>query len=84
MVEMTSPTSPSATHKWTIFVDEVSSSTGSREDIILKNDEGVLIKVSLMLSFSTSNHQAEYETSLARLRLAEDLGAEEVKIFTYS
>ena len=82
---MTSPTSPtSGAHKWTIFVDGASSSTGSERDIILKSEEGTMINVSLTLSFPTLNKQAEYEVFLAGLRLAEDLGVEEVRIFTDS
>ncbi|GAU19534.1 hypothetical protein TSUD_303470 [Trifolium subterraneum] len=46
--------------------------------------DGVLIEVSLGLSFPTTNNQAEYEAFLAGLRLAEDMGAEEIKIFTDS
>ena len=49
--------------------------------IILENEEGTRVEVSLALAFPTSNNQAEYEAFLAGLRLAEDLGAEEVKIF---
>jgi ribonuclease HI len=44
----------------------------------------VLVEVSLELSFQTTNNQAEYEAFLAGLRLAEDIGAEEVKIYTDS
>jgi hypothetical protein len=36
------------------------------------------------LSSPTSNNQAEYEAFLAGLRLAEDVGAKEVKIYTDS
>ncbi|GAU38515.1 hypothetical protein TSUD_396320 [Trifolium subterraneum] len=52
--------------------------------IILENGDGVLIEVSLGLSFPTTNNQAEYEAFLAGLRLAEDMGADEIKIFTDS
>ncbi|GAU27038.1 hypothetical protein TSUD_314000 [Trifolium subterraneum] len=41
-------------------------------------------EVSLGLSFPTTNNQAEYEAFLAGLRLAEDIGAEEIRIFTDS
>ncbi|GAU41009.1 hypothetical protein TSUD_178480 [Trifolium subterraneum] len=71
-------------NKWTIFVDGSSNSQGSGADIILENGDGVLIEVSLRLSFPTTNNQAEYEAFLAGLRLAEDMGAEEIKIFTDS
>ncbi|GAU35623.1 hypothetical protein TSUD_30400 [Trifolium subterraneum] len=76
----TSPTSEK--NKWTIFVDGSSNSQGSGVGIILENGDGVLIEVSLGLSFPTTNNQAEYIVFLAGLRLAEDMGAEEIKIFT--
>ncbi|GAU45099.1 hypothetical protein TSUD_183060 [Trifolium subterraneum] len=71
-------------NKWTIFVDGSSNSQGSGAGIILENGDGVLIEVSLGLSFPTKNNQAEYEAFLAGLRLAEDMGAEEIKIYTDS
>ncbi|GAU46144.1 hypothetical protein TSUD_401460 [Trifolium subterraneum] len=83
VAEMTTSTT-SEKNKWTIFVDGSSNSQGSGADIILENGDGVLIEVSLGLSFPTTNNQAEYEVFLAGLRLAEDMGAEEIKIFTDS
>ncbi|XP_058724210.1 uncharacterized protein LOC131595762 [Vicia villosa] len=71
-------------NKWTIYVDGASSHAGSGAGIILENDEGLVIEVSLVLSFATSNNQAEYEALLAGLRLAEDVGAREVMIYTDS
>lgn len=69
---------------WTIFIDGASSSSGSRAGIILKNGERLIIKVSLILSFPTSNNQAEYRAFLVGLRLVEYLGAREVTIYTDS
>ncbi|CAJ2636298.1 unnamed protein product [Trifolium pratense] len=85
VAEMTSssPTVDGA-DKWTIFVDGASSATGAGAGIILENENGLLIEVSLALSFPTSNNQAEYEAFLAGLRLAEDLRAKEIKIYTDS
>ncbi|CAJ2663960.1 unnamed protein product [Trifolium pratense] len=85
VAEMTSssPTVDGA-DKWTIFVDGASSATGAGAGIILENENDLLIEVSLALSFPTSNNQAEYEAFLAGLRLAEDLQAKEIKIYTDS
>ncbi|CAJ2669315.1 unnamed protein product [Trifolium pratense] len=85
VAEMTSssPTVDGA-DKWTIFVDGASSATGAGAGIILENENGLLIEVSLALSFPTSNNQAEYEAFLAGLRLAEDVQAKEIKIYTDS
>ncbi|GAU47361.1 hypothetical protein TSUD_403640 [Trifolium subterraneum] len=83
LAEMTTSTT-SEKNKWTIFVDGSSNSQGSGAGIILENGDGVLIEVPLGLSFPTTNNQAEYKAFLAGLRLAEDMGAEEIKIFTDS
>jgi hypothetical protein len=80
VAEMAIPAlSNSEANKWTIFVDGASSSTGAGAGIILENEAETIIEVSLTLSFPTSNNQAEYEAFLAGLRLAEDVGAKEVK-----
>ncbi|XP_050920524.1 uncharacterized protein LOC127138172 [Lathyrus oleraceus] len=81
VAEMTHcPTPAESAHKWTIFVDGASSTSGSGAGIILENEEGILIEVSLALAFPTSNNQAEYEAFLAGLRLADDLGAKEALV----
>ena len=85
MEEMIPPASlMSGARIWIVFVDGAYNSTGSEAGIILENEEGILVEVSLTLSFPTSNNQEEYEAFLAGLHLAEDLGTEEVKIFTDS
>lgn len=56
--------------KWTIFVDGASNSTGSGAGTILENRECILVKVSLFLTFPTSNNRAEYEAFLEGLWLA--------------
>ncbi|GAU40405.1 hypothetical protein TSUD_136520 [Trifolium subterraneum] len=85
MAEVTcSPSSTDGANKWTIFVDGASNATGAGARIILENEEGILIEVSLALSFPTSNNQVEYEAFLAGLRLAEDVSAKEIKIYTDS
>ncbi|CAJ2653396.1 unnamed protein product [Trifolium pratense] len=66
--------------KWSLELSEFDIRAG----IILENKNGLLIEVSLALSFPTSNNQAEYEAFLAGLRLAEDLQAKEIKIYTDS
>ena len=70
--------------KWTIFVDRASSLMGSRAGLLLENEDGIMIEHSLTLSFPTSNNQEEYKALLAGLRLAEDLNAREILIFTDS
>lgn len=84
LAEITFSESPPDTRKWVIYVDGASSTTGSGAGIILENIGETLIEVSLYLSFPMYNNQAEYEALLDGLRLAEDIRAEELEIFTDS
>ena len=59
VAKMTSPIPPNMTCRWTIITVGASGSTGNNVGVILENKEGILIKVSLTLSFPTSNNQAE-------------------------
>jgi len=69
---------------WTIFVDGSSNSKGSGVWVIVENDEGVVIEMSLGLSFAMTNNTTKYEAFLAGLRVAKALGARKVKICTNS
>ena len=52
VTEMTAHNLPAGKeHKWTVFMDGASSSTGSGAGILLENEEGVVIEHSLTLSF---------------------------------
>ncbi|GAU34163.1 hypothetical protein TSUD_162630 [Trifolium subterraneum] len=67
--------------KWSLELSEFDIRYESRKAL---KAQGILIEVSLALSFPTSNNQAEYEAFLAGLRLAEDVGAKEIVIYTDS
>lgn len=75
---------PSISDTWTIFVDESSSSSGSGAFIILEKGEGLIIEVSLVLSFPTLNNKEEYEAFLVKSRLAKDVGPWEGDVYTDS
>jgi len=81
---MTFPDEENEEGIWTIFVDGSSNSKGSGADVIIKNNNGIVIELSLGLSFVLTNNTAEYEAFLARLRVAKDMGAKRVKICTDS
>jgi len=68
--------------QWTVFVDGSSNSKGSGAGIIVENGEGMVVKISLGLSFPITNNTAEYEAFLSGLRIAQDLGARKIRIFT--
>jgi ribonuclease HI len=83
LAEMTFPAEESL-EEWTVFVDGSSNSKGSGARIIIEDNKGIIVKISLALSFSVTNNAAEYEAFLAGLRTAKDMGAKKVKIFTDS
>jgi len=70
--------------KWTVVVDGSSNSKGSGARVIIEHKEGIVVEVSLGLSFPMMNNTAKYEAFLASLRISQDLGAKKVKIFTDS
>ncbi|XP_020222101.1 uncharacterized protein LOC109804683 [Cajanus cajan] len=71
-------------HWWTLHVDGSSNCRGSGAGVILEGPKGIVLEQSLRFRFKASNNQAEYEALLARLRLAEDMGASRLKCLTDS
>jgi len=65
-------------------VDGSSNSKGSGARIIVENGEGMIVEISLGLSFLVTNNTVEYEAFLAGLRIANDPGARKIRIFTDS
>ncbi|XP_072090480.1 uncharacterized protein [Arachis hypogaea] len=58
--------------------------TGSGAGIIPVDKRGTQIEVSLKFEFPASNNQAEYEALIAGLKLAEEVGATKVVIYSDS
>jgi len=83
IAEMTFPTEGSK-EGWTVFVDGSSNSKGSGVGIIVEDSKGIVVEISLGLSFHVTNNTAEYEAFLARLRIAKNLRALKIRIFTDS
>jgi len=69
---------------WTVFIDGSSNSKGSDAGIIVENGEGMVVEISLGLSFPVTNNTVEYEAFLAGMQIAKDLGARKIRIFTDS
>ncbi|XP_016207123.1 uncharacterized protein LOC107647568 [Arachis ipaensis] len=69
---------------WELYVDGSSNKIRSGAGIILVNQEGTQIEVSLKFEFPVSNNQAEYEALIAGLKLAEEVGASKVVVFSDS
>ncbi|XP_015931648.1 uncharacterized protein LOC107457962 [Arachis duranensis] len=69
---------------WELYVDGSSNKIGSGACIILVNKGEIQIEVSLKFEFPASNNQVEYEALITGLKLAEEVGATKVVIFSDS
>ncbi|XP_072087260.1 uncharacterized protein [Arachis hypogaea] len=69
---------------WELYIDGSSNKIGSRAGIILVNKRGTQIEVSLKFEFPASNNQAEYKALIAGLKLAVEVSATKVVIFSDS
>jgi len=71
---------------WELYVDGSSSKyrVGAGAGILLISPEGHKIPYALRFSFKTTNNEAEYETLLAGLRLAKELKAKRLAVFSDS
>jgi len=84
IAEMTFPAEEKEDGVSSVFIDGLSSSKGSGAGVIVENDKGIIIELSLGLSFTMTNNTTEYEAFLSILRVAKDLGARKVTICTDS
>jgi hypothetical protein len=75
VVELTSPSKETTPHVWLLFVDGASNLKGSGAGIDLEGLDDLLIEQSLRFEFKASNNQAEYEALIARMTLAQEMGA---------
>jgi len=82
--ELTEPDLEGTIAKWMVHVDGSSNFKGSGAGIMLESDSGLILEQSLRFEFPTSNNQAEYEASLAKLIIAKELGAQHIVIFSNS
>ncbi|XP_072078058.1 uncharacterized protein [Arachis hypogaea] len=67
---------------WSLYVGGSSNKSGNRAGVILESNQGTRIELSLRFEFPTSNNQVEYEALLAGLKLAKEVGAERLMVFS--
>jgi len=70
--------------QWTLYVDGSSNPKGAGVGIVLEGPNDILIEKSLHFAFKTSNNQAKYETILAGLSLAREVGVKSLTCKTDS
>ncbi|XP_057760818.1 uncharacterized protein LOC130981225 [Arachis stenosperma] len=69
---------------WSLYVDGSSNKAGSGACVILESNQGTWIELSLRFEFLASNNQAEYEALLDGLKLAKEVEAEKLIVFSDS
>ena len=69
---------------WNLYVDDVSNERGSGENIILEGPDNTTLEQVFKLNFKASNNQAKYETLIASLKLAKEVGAKKLRCYTDS
>ncbi|XP_020206975.1 uncharacterized protein LOC109792009 [Cajanus cajan] len=77
LMELTPPVEEGSAGEtqWILSVDGASNLGGSGAGIVLEGPGGILLEQSLRFEFRASNNQAEYETLLAGMSLAKEMGA---------
>ncbi|KAK8951092.1 hypothetical protein KSP39_PZI003623 [Platanthera zijinensis] len=69
---------------WEMLVDGASGKNSFGGGIVLVSPEGTRIEQALKVHFILTNNQAEYEAIIAGLRLARELGIQDIKVSTDS
>nr|GEW45340.1 reverse transcriptase domain-containing protein [Tanacetum cinerariifolium] len=65
---------------WTLFTDGSSCVDGFGAGLILTNPEGIEFTYALRFQFAASNNEAEYEALIASLRIAAQMGVQNVHV----
>ncbi|KAK8921036.1 hypothetical protein KSP39_PZI020693 [Platanthera zijinensis] len=69
---------------WKMLVDGASGRNSFGGGVIQVSPEGTRIEQALKIHFTLTNNQAEYEAIIAGLRLARELGIQDIRVFTDS
>ncbi|KAL5555089.1 hypothetical protein UlMin_037325 [Ulmus minor] len=70
--------------QWKLYVDGSSTETSSGARIILVSPDGVKLSCAVHFKFKATNNQAEYEALLSGLRLAKEVSARHLTIYSDS
>ncbi|GFZ20003.1 hypothetical protein Acr_28g0007080 [Actinidia rufa] len=69
---------------WILFVDSSSNQYGCGVGLVIQTPTGEQIEYAIRIGFKATNNEAEYEALLASLRVAVELGAQSLDIFSDS
>nr|GEW34634.1 reverse transcriptase domain-containing protein [Tanacetum cinerariifolium] len=79
-VSQAGPAAETQEEPWTLFTDGSSCVDGSDAWLILTSPEGVEFTYALRFQFTASNNEAEYEALVAGLRIAAQMGVQNVQV----
>ncbi|CAL8133932.1 unnamed protein product [Prunus armeniaca] len=69
---------------WTLYVDGSSNAQGCEAGLVLISPDKIVLEYALRFKFHASNNEAEYEALITGLRLANEIGAKQIQIFSDS
>ena len=69
---------------WALYVDGSSNMSGAGAGLILVSPEGIIAEYALYFEFSVTNNGAEYEALITRLRIAKELGIDQLQVHSDS
>nr|GEV51525.1 reverse transcriptase domain-containing protein [Tanacetum cinerariifolium] len=64
---------------WILFIDGSSCVDGSEADLIIMNSRGIEFTYALRFRFNATNNEAEYEALIAGLRMASQIGIQNLQ-----
>ena len=70
--------------KWKLYIDGASGSQGSGAKIILIGPNKIQIRYAVKLKYNATNNATEYEELLTGLKLAIEVRAEHLKVYSDS
>ncbi|GFY88793.1 hypothetical protein Acr_06g0007330 [Actinidia rufa] len=76
------PTSEKDLAHWILFVDGSSNQYGCGAGLVIQTPSGEQMEYAIRMGFKATNNEAEYEALFTGLRVAVELGAQSLEIFT--
>ncbi|GFZ19982.1 hypothetical protein Acr_28g0006870 [Actinidia rufa] len=70
--------------RWILFVDGSSNQHGCGAGLVIRAPSGKQMEYAIRMGFQATNNEAEYEALLAGLRVATELGAQSLEVFSDS
>lgn len=70
--------------EWTLYVDGSSNVRGAGVGLVLTSPTAESASMAVRCNFKATNNEAEYKVLIARLKLAKQMGVEDIQVFSDS